>query len=134
MQKARILVVDDDLDSHELFHLHLENDSREICTFPDPESAIQSLKHEHWDVIISDIMMPDVDGFSFVKVARECEPDVPCILMTGYHSDDNAATANKINCFGYINKPFDWTSLSDMVDKAVTCVREYRRNDGGKGC
>lgn len=128
MEQSRILVVDDDKDSLELFPLNLSADDREVVTFSRPEEALQALRRQEWDVVITDIMMPEIDGFRIVAAAREQFDEIPCIAITGYGTVQNVKNALEIGCFGYINKPFDWAYLKDLVDKAVLCIRRYRRH------
>lgn len=129
MEISRILVVDDDKDALELFPLNLSSPEREICTFCAPADALLALENEEWDVVITDIMMPEIDGFKIVEAARERFKEIPCIAITGYGTVQNVKNALEIGCFGYINKPFDWTYLRDLVDKAIRCIRRYRRHN-----
>ncbi len=121
-------MVDDDKDSLELFPLNLRADDREIITFSAPQDALSALQREDWDVVITDIMMPQIDGFRIVEAARMRFDEIPCIAITGYGTVQNVKNALEIGCFGYINKPFDWAYLKDLVDKAVLCIRRYRRH------
>ncbi len=127
---SRVLVIDDDVDSLDLFHFHLANEQREVCTFSNPSVAIDKLRTEKWDVVITDIMMPEIDGFTIIKTARQSILEIPCIAITGYGTVQSVKKALEIDCFGYINKPFDWTYLRHLVDKAIVCINRYRRQHG----
>ena len=131
MDISRILVVDDDKDSLELFTIHLQRADQEVETFCTPQAALEAIASREWDVIITDIMMPEIDGFTIVERARARFREIPCIAITGYGTVQSVRNALEIGCFGYINKPFDWTYLADLVDKAVRCIRRYRRHNGG---
>lgn len=131
VQISRILVVDDDKDSLELFVLQLGREDRQIITLHTPQEALTALENGPWDVLITDIMMPEIDGFTIIARARELYEEIPCIAITGYGTVQNVKNALETGCFGYINKPFDWTYLNDLVDKGIRCFRRYRRFNRG---
>ncbi len=128
MESYRILVVDDEPDALELLKFHLERDDRSIEVYTDPALALKALKEKPWDLVITDIMMPGADGFSIIQEAALAEPELPCIVMTAYGTDKTLMRAIETNCFGYLNKPFDWNHLNLLVDKAGKAIRRLRRH------
>lgn len=123
----KIMIVDDEPDTLELYQKRLETPTREITTFQCPKKALEALDNEDWDVLITDIMMPELDGFSLIKKAAKLPKRLPCIAVTGYGSDDTLRKALETDCFGYLNKPFDWNYLNLLVDKAIRSSTRLRR-------
>ena len=106
---ATILVVDDDeliLSSlRGLFTLETEY---ELLSFSDPKEAVKELGRRPIDVVISDFLMPEVNGVELLRRARELQPETARILLTGFADKENAIRAiNEAGLYQYIEKPWD---------------------------
>lgn len=109
MKTSKILVVDDDkiVTSTLKTLLKLEGFS-DAHFYNDPKEAIEFLKQEKPDVILSDFLMPEMNGFEFLSEAKKLYPEVSMILLTGYADKENAIRAiNEIGLYKYIEKPWD---------------------------
>ena len=109
-EKRTILVVDDDetiLSAISAF-ITLEMDHK-VLTYSSPSNALDELdKNTKIDFIISDFLMPDIDGIQFLEEMKNRYPDVPRILLTGYADKENAIKAvNKAGIYYYLEKPWD---------------------------
>jgi DNA-binding NtrC family response regulator len=108
-QKPTIMIVDDEdmvLTSLNSF-LTLETDY-EIKTFVSVKKALEYIKTGRVDLVVSDYLMPEMDGISFLAKVREVKPEVPRIILTGYADKENAIKAiNSVGLFQYIEKPWD---------------------------
>ena len=106
---SRIVLVDDEemvLTSLRSF-INLETDFN-VETFTSAEAALEFIKNNDIDIVISDYLMPEMDGISFLAKVREIRPDVPRIILTGYADKENAIKAiNDVGLFQYIEKPWD---------------------------
>ncbi len=106
---STIVLVDDEemvLTSLRSF-LNLET-SLKIETFTSAEAALEFIKKNDIDIVISDYLMPEMDGISFLAKVREIRPDVPRIILTGYADKENAIKAiNEVGLFQYLEKPWD---------------------------
>ena len=106
---STIVLVDDEemvLTSLRSF-LNLETNLK-IETFTSAETALEFIKKNDVDIVISDYLMPEMDGISFLAKVREIRPDVPRIILTGYADKENAIKAiNEVGLFQYIEKPWD---------------------------
>jgi len=115
--KPTIVVVDDEdivLTSIDSF-LSLETDYI-IKTFLSAGDAYQFCLKEKVDLIISDYLMPEMDGISFLAKIREVKPEVPRIILTGYADKENAIKAiNEVGLFQYIEKPWDNDDLLIII-------------------
>lgn len=88
-------------------YLTLETDYH-VVTFTSASKALKQVESGPVDLIISDFLMPEMDGITFLSKARELKPDVPRIILTGYADKENAIKAiNQVGLFQYIEKPWD---------------------------
>ena len=108
-----IIVVDDEeivLASINSF-LGLETEYK-VITFTSAVEALDYIKANDFDLVISDYLMPEMDGISFLANVREIRPEVPRIILTGYADKENAIKAiNEVGLFQYIEKPWDNNDL-----------------------
>jgi DNA-binding NtrC family response regulator len=95
--------------------LDLETPYRTV-TFTSAKMALQHVQDHDVDLVISDYLMPEMDGISFLSQVRELKPDVPRIILTGYADKENAIKAiNQVGLFQYIEKPWDNEQLRVIV-------------------
>lgn len=106
---AAIVIVDDEemvLTSINSF-LRLETEYK-VYTFTSAQKALGFIKNNDVDLVISDYLMPEMDGITFLAQVRECKPEIPRIILTGYADKENAIKAiNEVGLFQYIEKPWD---------------------------
>ena len=128
----RILIVDDEqmvLTSLESF-LALETEY-EVQSFLSPVEALEYTRENDVQLVISDYLMPDMDGISFLGQVRDLKPDVTRIILTGYADKENAIKAiNDVGLFQYIEKPWDNDDLLIVIrngldkQKLLSSLRE----------
>ena len=120
-QTATVLIVDDEemvLTTLRSF-LALET-SYEVVTFTSPNEALGYLPSNDVDLVLSDFMMPEMDGVSFLAKVREVKPEIPRILLTGYADKENAIRAiNEVGLYHYIQKPWDNSDLLIILRNGV---------------
>ena len=108
-ERETIVVVDDEeivLTSIRSF-LGLETQYN-IETFTSAKEALEYIKANDIELVVSDYLMPEMDGISFLGNVREMKPEVPRIILTGYADKENAIKAiNEVGLFQYIEKPWD---------------------------
>jgi DNA-binding NtrC family response regulator len=104
-----IVIVDDEemvLTSLSSF-LNLETDYN-VHTFSSAKKALDYIKKNNVDLVISDYLMPEMDGITFLAQVRDHKPEIPRIILTGYADKENAIKAiNEVGLFQYIEKPWD---------------------------
>jgi response regulator RpfG family c-di-GMP phosphodiesterase len=99
--------------------LQLETSYR-ILSFSEPGKALTALEQEPVDVIVSDFMMPGMDGITFLKRARELRPVATRVLLTGYADKENAIRAiNEAGLYYYLEKPWDNEHLKLIIRNGV---------------
>jgi DNA-binding NtrC family response regulator len=95
--------------------LSLETDY-EIRTFTSAREALEHIRSNNVDLVISDYLMPEMDGISFLAKVRELRPEVPRIILTGYADKENAIKAiNEVGLYQYLEKPWDNEDLMIII-------------------
>ena len=124
-----ILLVDDEemvLTSIRSF-LAIETDYR-VHTFTSPVKALKELDRINIDLVISDYLMPDMDGITFLGKVKERFPQVPRILLTGYADKENAIKAiNDVGLYQYIEKPWNNDDLKLIIRNGLEKTILLRR-------
>ncbi|MBK9168267.1 MAG: response regulator [Bryobacterales bacterium] len=124
----KILLVDDEemvLTSIRAF-LTLETDY-EILTYADAEAALKVAESSLVDVVISDYLMPKMNGIQFLARARQLQPETPRVLLTGHADKQSAIQAiNDVSLFQYLEKPWDNQQLLLVINAAIERARLYR--------
>lgn len=121
METGTILVVDDEemvVTSIRAF-LELETGYK-VVTFTSPRKALDFVRATDIDLVVSDYLMPDMDGLAFLAGVRELRPEVPRIILTGYADKANAIRAiNEIGLYQYIEKPWSNDDLRIVLRNGI---------------
>lgn len=118
----RILVVDDEEVIRDLLRETFLRKKYAVDTAPTGKGALKMAESEPYDLIVSDIRLPDVSGMKILERLKKKQPDLGIILITAYGSIKNAVKAMKQGAFDYITKPFDLDEIELVVEKYF----EYR--------
>src|SRR2546423_12092180 len=116
---ANTLVVDDEEELKNALVEALSAQSCEVRGFTNGLQAIATLRDEAFDVLISDLMMPEMDGITLVKEALEIDPHLVAIIMTGQGTIQTAVDAMKVGAFDYVLKPFRMAALMPTLTRAI---------------
>lgn len=118
---ATVLIVDDEemvVRSLQSF-LGLET-PYEVAPFVSPLAALEALDTTPVQVVVADFMMPEMDGITFLKKAREIQPEATRVLLTGYADKENAIRAiNEVGLYYYLEKPWDNDHLKLVIRNGV---------------
>lgn len=117
---SRVLIVDDEPRILSLLHCLLKNEGLEVVSEHDGAAAIQRIRTEQFDLILTDIRMTPVDGMQVFRVARAERPDTPVIFLTAYGAISTAIEAMKGGAFDYLTKPFKVDELLVTIRRALT--------------
>ena len=101
---ARVLVVDDERSMRELLSIVLRRDGYDVLLAPDGKVAVDTLKRERVDVLITDIRMPDMNGVDVLREAKRIDPEIISIIMTAFASTDTAVDALRLGAADYVHK------------------------------
>src|SRR5688572_11222030 len=102
---ARILVTDDEEGIREFMADTLVMDGHEVVQAPDGAEAARLLDARAFDLLITDLQMPRLDGMSLVRKVRSEQPELQVIVLTAHGSVDTAVAAMKLGAFDYLQKP-----------------------------
>jgi CheY-like chemotaxis protein len=89
----------------------------------DAETALRKLQHNRYKLILSDLMLPKVSGFEFIKTVKSTYPKLPIIVITGYATLENAVQSLKVGAFDFIPKPFAFEELLGVVYRAISFAK-----------
>jgi CheY-like chemotaxis protein len=128
-----IVVVDDeDIVLQTLSSILSLETTYDVHTFLSPHDALEAFKDRHVDLVISDFLMPDMNGLEFLAEVKRRYPDVVRVLLTGYADRDNAIRAiNEIGLFQYLEKPWDNDQLILVIKNGLN-QRRLERTLGDK--
>lgn len=124
----RILVVDDEEDLLNVFKDLFCQRGQSIDTACSGEEAIEKLQNGNYEVVISDINLPGINGLEVLRVAKRENPNACVIMITGFASASSAITALREGAYDYITKPFDLWEVSQIVDRGVEAHRLAAEN------
>lgn len=117
--KATILVVEDEENLHEALKLNLEIEGYEVVSAFTGNEALQRISNEYFDLIILDIMLPEVDGISITETIRVSNNDVPILILSAKNSSADRVTGLKKGADDYLTKPFNLEELLLRVEKLL---------------
>lgn len=116
--KGRVLVIEDEKSMRDVLKILLEEEAYEVTSASDGEEGIELIKRDIFDVVITDIKMPKVNGFGVLKKAKEISPNTIVIMITAFGTTESAIEAMKQGAYDYINKPFKIDEIRLVVKKA----------------
>lgn len=119
---VRILVIDDEPRMCESLKTLLSNIGYAVATAPNGRDGIELLEPGAFALVISDLMMPEVDGFGVLEHVRKHCPETVVLVITGYASVDSAIRAIRAGAYDYILKPFDFDIIRISVERALEKV------------
>jgi two-component system, NtrC family, response regulator PilR len=122
----RALVIDDEPDIRELLSITLGRMQIEVVTAGDYASAIKALGPERFDLVLTDMRLPDGDGLDIVDWIQHHRPGVPVAVITAHGNVDTAVRALKLGAFDFISKPLDLASLRKLIKATL----KLRAEDG----
>jgi signal transduction histidine kinase len=120
-----LLIVDDEVRQMEALCRTLEPEGYEVTGFTSPHDAVASLRERTYDIVLTDLMMPGMDGITLLRTALEMDADLVGILMTGEGTVTTAVDAMKVGALDYILKPFKLSAIRPVLTRALG-VRRLR--------
>jgi two-component system response regulator AtoC len=119
MMEKKILIVDDEFNSRTLLAQLFQEDGYSADTAENGKTALEALKSTPFDILITDIRMPVMDGIELFHRAKEMYPHMPVILFTAYGTIEAAVKALKEGVFHYLEKPVNFDLLNHTVQQAL---------------
>ena len=121
----RLLIVDDEASHMKALCETLADRGYETRGHSSPEDALNALESCDFDLILTDLMMPGIDGITLLKKAQEVQPRIVGVLMTGHGTIDTAVEAMKVGAIDYVLKPFKLSAVLPVLTRALA-VRTLR--------
>lgn len=106
-----ILVADDDKHARMLLRAVLESENYTVSTAENGEQALELLDREHIDLVILDVMMPEMDGYEFTRIVRQTDSTLPILMVTAKHLPEDEKKGFLVGTDDYITKPIDEEKL-----------------------
>jgi len=123
MSSARVLVVDDEKSMRDLLAITLQRAGYEVVMAEGGEAAIEAIRKDSFDAILTDLRMPKVDGLQVLRAAKDLCPETTVIVVTAVATTETAVEAMKLGAYDYITKPFKL----DEVDLIIRNGLERKR-------
>jgi two-component system response regulator PilR (NtrC family) len=117
--RARILVVDDETSIREFLQIMLKRERMDVDLAENGRVAWDKLQHEQYDLIISDIQMPEMSGIELLSKVKERDPGASVLMITAFGSTETAVEAMKLGAFDYLSKPFKIDDVKIRIEKAL---------------
>lgn len=128
----RILIVDDELSMRDFLKILFENEGYEVSIASNAATALDVAVKDPFDVVITDIRMPGMNGLELLAELKQHYPDLPVVMLTAYASPDDAVLAMKQGAFDYITKPFHVDELKNVIRTAVQRKVSAERKEEGE--
>jgi excisionase family DNA binding protein len=117
--RPRILVVDDESSIRDVLSKTLGLAEYDVDVAPDGRAALERLRLMPYDLLITDLKMPGIDGLTVIREARRYRPDLPVIIITGFSTEASAIEAINLGVAGYLTKPFRVPRVLAVAAKAL---------------
>lgn len=119
VERPRILVVDDEQAVRDLMATYLGTADYDVETVEDGPTALERLQAHEYDLLITDLKMPGMDGLSVIRETRRHNADLPIIIITAYSTEASAIEAINLGVSGYLTKPFRMERVLAMTARAL---------------
>ncbi len=124
----RVLIVDDEQNLRKVLAATLQREGYEVTVCSDGVEAMEAIERDGADVIVTDLVMPKMDGLSLLRRVVSAHPDVPVIVITAHGRIDKAVEAMKAGAFDFLAKPFENRDLKELIAKAARQSDYNQRN------
>jgi len=119
VMEKKILVVDDDSLLRDFLSETLNRSGYQVNLASTGEEALENIRKEDYDIILSDVRMPNMDGMELLKTTRNFLPDAKVVMMTAYGTVQNAVEAMKLGAYDYVMKPFSIDEIELVLKRAL---------------
>ena len=118
-RRPRVLVVDDEASIRDLLSKTLALADYDVDVAPDGQSALDRMRVSPYNLLITDLKMPGMDGMSMISEARRLNSELPIIIITGFSTEASAIDAVNTGVSGYLTKPFKVPKVLEVAAKAL---------------
>jgi nitrogen regulation protein NR(I) len=126
MKKTHVLLIEDDVREASSLERLLQTEGYQVTLAHRGDEGLQRALQEDFDVVVTDLRLPGVDGLEVVRRLHAAKPRLPIVLMTAYGTTDNTIEATKHGAFEYLSKPFKMDEFLALTARAATSARLMR--------
>lgn len=123
----KLLFIDDEQTFLKYLAKRLVLDGFEVTTTFSGEEGVEAASKQDFDVAVVDLQMPGIDGIEVQRRLKDLQPNLPCIVLTGHGSVENALESGKYNAFKFLSKPVDMETLIDTINAAYDFRLEQQK-------
>lgn len=116
---TKILVVDDEQSMRDFLAIMLKKDGHEVVTAENGAAAVKAIQTEIFDLVITDVRMPGIDGIGVLKTVKDISADTVVLVITAFATAETAVEAMKLGAYDYITKPFKIDEIKLVIQKAL---------------
>lgn len=127
-ENIKVLITDDDGDLRELLTEAVSNWGYAVSVAKDGDEALRRLRMDRYDIVITDLMMPGMDGLTLLGKIKDLDRDILVIIITGYATIETAIKAIELGAYDYIAKPFRLDELMIVIKNACERLRLVMQN------
>ena len=120
---ARLLVVDDEMAQMKALCTTLQIEGYRTTGYSSPQEALENLRAGEHELLLTDLMMPELDGIGLIKAARAIDPEIAGVVMTGHGTIDTAVAAMQVGALDYVPKPFKLNAILTVIGRALDIRR-----------
>ena len=122
---THILIIEDDINLSTVLADYLQNKGYVVATAPDGQEGWEMLMKNHYDLVLSDITMPRMNGWQLLKSLRDSNNQVPLIFVTAKTDREDIIRGYNLGCDDYVTKPY---SMDILICKIEAVLRRYKAN------
>ncbi len=126
--KPRILIVDDEPSMREMLRIVLRRDGYDVVVAQNGTDGLDRLRTEPFDLLLSDIRMPDISGVEVLRAAKQIDPEILAFMMTAFASTETAVEAMRLGALDYFTKPFSMDELRLKIRQHLETTRLKQEN------
>jgi len=127
-KNVKVLVVDDEEQIQKVLEKILKRKDYQVKTAGNGVSALKAMKRERFDIVLLDIMMPELDGIETLRKIKIQSPKTIVMMITAYGSVATAREAMQLGAYDYITKPFDIDFIYEMIEESLKDEDEFQRS------
>ena len=122
-QASRIIIVDDEVQTMEALCITLHHNGYDTVGFSSSRDALDAIRKQKFDLLLTDLIMPEMDGVNLLNAALKLDPDLIGIMMTGHGTITTAISAMKAGATDYILKPFNLSVILPVLERSLSLRR-----------
>jgi two-component system response regulator PilR (NtrC family) len=115
----KILIVDDEQSMRDFLSIMLKKEGYDVVSAENGQDAVKAVQNDIFDLVISDVKMPVMDGIGVLKAVKDLSPETVVIMITAYATTETAVEAMKLGAYDYITKPFKVDEIKLVIEKAL---------------